>query len=172
MVTFNREIVANAGAVGYIEVVTSVADQLQSYPIGSSNITISGKTLTVTHPDKVFPANAEIYVYLEAGAVKAKTNGSILSPLVDKTNNAVSFFTGDVNPPVPTFSPDAYSVTKTYEPVESIITITFDEDIYNQHIELFFTKFIRDDIKFDSVEELLPQIENDKITAFEILKQL
>ncbi len=48
----------------------------------------------------------------------------------------------------------------------------FDRDIYNKHVELYFTKFIRDDIKFNSAHELLPQIKHDKETAFEILKQL
>ena len=48
----------------------------------------------------------------------------------------------------------------------------FDRDIYNKPVELWFTRFIRDDIKFNSAEELLPQIKNDKETAFEILKHM
>lgn len=138
IVEFNREIVAGTGSAGYIEVGTP--DQLQAYPIGSSNVTFSGKTMTITHADKVFPDNTQIYVYLQEGAAKAATNTAILSPLMDKTSvlnvplntaAAVSFHTGDVNAPVATVTPKAYAVTKVYEPVETNIVIEFDENVYN-----------------------------------------
>ncbi len=146
VVEFNREIAAGAGAVGYIEAGTT--DQLQAYPIGSTNITISGKTLTITHPDKVFPANTEIFIYLEEGAVVAATNALIENALVNKTTTPYSFNTGDVNPPVPTFDPE----DETEEvALDANISITFDEDIFHQ---VDGTVFTAGDITDDKVFQL------------------
>lgn len=146
VVEFNREIAAGAGAVGYIE--AGSTDQLQAYPIGSTNITINGKTLTITHPDKVFPANTEIFIYLEEGAVVAATNALIENALVNKTITPVSFHTGDVNPPVPTFDPE----NETEEvALDANITITFDEDIFHQ---VDGTVFTAGDITDDKVFQL------------------
>jgi riboflavin kinase/FMN adenylyltransferase len=43
----------------------------------------------------------------------------------------------------------------------------FDEDIYNQHITLEFFKYIRSEVKFNSVEDLIKQLVKDRsiITA-------
>jgi len=38
----------------------------------------------------------------------------------------------------------------------------FDDDIYNEHITLEFFKFIRNEVKFSSVEDLIKQLEKDK----------
>ncbi len=46
----------------------------------------------------------------------------------------------------------------------------FDRDIYNQEVELSFVQFIRQDVKFASVAELIPQIETDKLNAIKILQ--
>jgi riboflavin kinase/FMN adenylyltransferase len=44
--------------------------------------------------------------------------------------------------------------------IESHI-IDFNEEIYNKKIELIFIEFIRDEIKFDSVDSLIEQIKKD-----------
>ena len=48
----------------------------------------------------------------------------------------------------------------------------FDEEIYNKEVELSFTHFIREDKKFNSTSELVPQIEIDKKDAMKILKRI
>ena len=52
--------------------------------------------------------------------------------------------------------------------------LDFDEkkNLYGQHITLFFQKFLRKQIKFDSAEELIAQLENDKksLMALKIAK--
>ncbi len=136
VITFNREIAAvtppvgTTYSVGYYEGVTGGTPQ--SYTIGSSNVIISGKTLTIMHPDKLFPDNTAIYVYLPAGVLQAANDNSITNSLVNQTTAIQYFNTGDVNAPVPTFTPAAFvSGTPVYTAVNSNITITFDEDIYN-----------------------------------------
>ncbi len=131
VIVFNREIASLTGSVGYIEW-DGTTGQPQLYPFGSSNLIISGKTLTILHSDKVFPANTEIFVSLPAGVLKALTDASITNTLVDRLNSPISFNTGDVNPPVPTFDPVAFnSGNPVYTASTANITITFDEDIYN-----------------------------------------
>lgn len=43
--------------------------------------------------------------------------------------------------------------------------INFDQDIYNQEISLEFLKFIRPEIKFDTIDDLFEQIEEDTNTV-------
>ncbi len=160
VVEFNREIAAGAGAVGYIEAGTT--DQLQAYPIGSTNITISGKTLTITHPDKAFPANTEIFIYLEEGAIVAATNATIENDEVNKTTTPhYSFNTGDVNPPVPTFDPEDEAEEVA---LDANITIMFDEDIFHQ---VDGTVFTAGDITDDKVFQLFMAAWNTTLEIWE-----
>lgn len=46
----------------------------------------------------------------------------------------------------------------------------FDEDIYEKEIEIFFVEKLRDQQKFNSLDELKAQIEKDKLKALSILK--
>ena len=43
----------------------------------------------------------------------------------------------------------------------------FDEDIYGLDIEVIFVKKIRDEIKFDSLEDLRLQLEKDRLKCME-----
>ncbi len=55
--------------------------------------------------------------------------------------------------------------------VESHI-FNFDEEIYGKIIELKFIKRLRDELKFNSVEALITQIDQDGIESLEILNKL
>ena len=131
VIEFNREIAAGTGAVGYVESSTTTT-QDQFYPIGSNNVTINGKTLTITHANKVFPANNRIYIYLQAGAVKALSDETKLNVGASMTSTTTYYFnTNDVNAPKPTFDPAQFDSDKpVYTAANSNVTITFDEEIY------------------------------------------
>jgi len=45
----------------------------------------------------------------------------------------------------------------------------FSEDIYNNEITVTFIKYIRGDIKFDSLDELKQQLENDRIEVQQVM---
>jgi len=45
----------------------------------------------------------------------------------------------------------------------------FNEDIYGHRIELFFIAWMREELKFASVEELKLQLQQDKDTALKLL---
>ena len=48
----------------------------------------------------------------------------------------------------------------------------FNKNIYGAHIRIIFLKKIRDEVRFDSVEQLKEQIEKDILTAKEYLKKI
>ncbi len=48
----------------------------------------------------------------------------------------------------------------------------FNEEIYNNEVELYFTHFIREDKKFKTTSELVPQIQLDKNVAMKILNRI
>ena len=55
--------------------------------------------------------------------------------------------------------------------VESNI-FDFDQDIYGEEIEIKFIKYLRDEIKFTTIEALIEKIDQDKVDSLEILKNL
>ena len=55
--------------------------------------------------------------------------------------------------------------------VESNI-FNFDEEIYGYIIELKFIKRLRDELKFDNIDDLITTIDQDKIDSIEVLKNL
>lgn len=46
----------------------------------------------------------------------------------------------------------------------------FNESIYNQEVTIHFVERIRDEIKFNSKEELIKQLQQDQITITNVLK--
>jgi len=140
VVEFNREIEAATGDIGFVEVaMVGGATQTETYTIGSTNITISGKLLTITHPDKLFPADSHIYLYLTAGSVKILgTSASVtlasdatrFNTLVNTAGTTYSFYTGNRLAPQATFSPAAFTSPAVYVDVNTNIGIQFNEEIF------------------------------------------
>ena len=60
------------------------------------------------------------------------------------------------------------TVNGKYRVVEVNI-IDFDEEIYGQKLKVFVKKFLRQEIKFDSLEDLVKQIDKDKIESLKVL---
>ena len=55
--------------------------------------------------------------------------------------------------------------------VESNI-FDFEQEIYDEIIEIKFIKRLRDELKFDNIEDLIKEIDNDKINTLNILKNI
>jgi riboflavin kinase / FMN adenylyltransferase len=45
----------------------------------------------------------------------------------------------------------------------------FDEEIYDQHLKVYVKKYLREELKFDGLEELVKQIDQDKIDSLKVL---
>ncbi|MBP7497851.1 MAG: bifunctional riboflavin kinase/FAD synthetase [Bacteroidales bacterium] len=57
-----------------------------------------------------------------------------------------------------------------YEQVIEVHIIDFNQDIYNKYLLVKIVEFIRDDIKFSDTQQLIQQIDKDKIIINEILE--
>ncbi len=55
------------------------------------------------------------------------------------------------------------------EKVIEVHLLDFDGELYGQEVELVFIRFIREDAKFDSISDLITQIEEDKKRSLELL---
>ncbi len=63
----------------------------------------------------------------------------------------------------PTFDGDKYSV-ETY-------ILDFDSDIYDETVSIYFLSYIREEIKFNNINDLINQIKDDVIYANEYFKK-
>ena len=45
----------------------------------------------------------------------------------------------------------------------------FDKDIYNQKLKVYVKKYLRQEIKFDNLQDLVKQMDRDKIESLNIL---
>ena len=45
----------------------------------------------------------------------------------------------------------------------------FDEEIYGQTLKVYVKQYLREEIKFSSLEDLIKQIDQDKIDSLKIL---
>jgi riboflavin kinase/FMN adenylyltransferase len=45
----------------------------------------------------------------------------------------------------------------------------FNEDIYGQLLRVYVKKYLREEIKFNSLDELVKQIDQDKIESLKVL---
>ena len=149
VVTFNRDIAKGTiGNIGFVEYAfdETTLKQTVNYGITSSNLVVSGNTLTIKHADKPFTANSTVFVTLESGAIKAATLTSSTTALAKTDSPAHKFFVGDNLPPVATVSP-IWDETEVYSQVNTNITITFNEDVLNAVTNLALTN---DNVTFNN----------------------
>ena len=45
----------------------------------------------------------------------------------------------------------------------------FDEEIYDQHLKVYVKKYLREELKFDTLKKLVKQIDQDKIDSLQVL---
>ena len=55
------------------------------------------------------------------------------------------------------------------ERVIEVNIFDFDEEIYDQHLKVYVKKYLREELKFDNLEELVKQIDQDKIDSLKVL---
>jgi riboflavin kinase / FMN adenylyltransferase len=55
------------------------------------------------------------------------------------------------------------------EKVIEVNIFDFDEEIYGQHLKVYVKKYLREEVKFDSLEALVKQIDQDKIDSLAVL---
>ena len=48
----------------------------------------------------------------------------------------------------------------------------FNENLYNKEIRVYLTEFLRDEVKFDSLEELKVQLEKDQLMCKSLIEKI
>jgi len=147
-VMFNNEIISSTRIRTLIsEGNIKTANKMLIKPYFLEGLVIKGKQIgrTIGFPTINFYLESmilfpKIGAYLTTAQIKGKIYKGI-------TNIGIN----------PTFNGERLSI-ETY-------IIDFNEDIYGEKVKLFFVKWMRDEIKFDSKEELIAQLELDKVYA-------
>lgn len=129
-----------------------IADKLLGYEFFFSGTVIHGDklgrklgyptaNLKITDEEKIIPGNGIYAVYANVGDVKLKGMMSIgFRPTVDGKKRVV-----EVN------------------------LFDFDKEIYGQPVKVFVKKYLREEVKFNSLEDLVKQIDKDKIESLKVL---
>ncbi len=131
-----------------------VADKLLGYEFFFTGIVVHGNklgrklgyptaNLKVTDEEKIIPGNGIYAVYAkpEESAERLKAMMSIgFRPTVDGKQKVI-----EVN------------------------IFDFDEEIYGQHLKVYVKKYLREEVKFDGLEALVKQIDQDKIDSLKVL---
>ena len=55
------------------------------------------------------------------------------------------------------------------ERVIEVNIFDFDEEIYDQHLKVYVKKYLREEIKFEGLDQLVKQIDQDKIDSLKVL---
>lgn len=132
----------------------ATADKLLGYEFFFSGVVVHGDklgrklgyptaNLKVTNEEKITPGNGiyAVYAQTENSAEKRKGMMSIgFRPTVDGKKRVI-----EVN------------------------IFDFDEEIYDQTLKVYVKKYLRAELKFDSLDALIKQIDQDKIDSLKIL---
>lgn len=137
-----------------------IADKLLGYEFFFSGTVIHGDklgrklgyptaNLKVQDEEKIIPGNGIYAVYATVG----KDTG-----LVEVNNRIKGMMSIGFRPTV-----------DGKKRVIEVNLFDFNKDIYDQELRVYVKRYLREEIKFDSLEELVKQIDQDKIDSLKIL---
>jgi len=157
-----------------------IADKLLGYEFFFSGTVIHGDklgrklgyptaNLKITDEEKIFPGNGIYAVYAnirnqkpEAGSRKPEGNyGSIVSshsPLTTRHSRLKGMMSIGFRPTV-----------DGKKRVIEVNLFEFNQEIYDQTLRVYVKKYLREEVKFDSLDELVKQIDQDKIDSLSVL---
>jgi len=145
-----------------------VADKLLGYDFFFSGTVVHGDkmgkklgyptaNLKVLDEEKIIPGDGIYAVYVEVGSMKPGVR-SQTSGLKTQT----SFFKGMMSIG---FRPTVNGKGRVIE----VNIFDFNEMIYDQTVKVHVKKYLRPEIKFESLEDLVKQIDQDKVASLSIL---
>ena len=145
-----------------------IADKLLGYEFFFSGIVIHGDklgrklgyptaNLRIEDEEKITPGNGIYAVYAEIKSQKSQVGDSneeeISSHALLKGMMSIGF-------------------RPTVDGKQRVIEVNlfdFDKEIYDQQLKVHVKKYLREEVKFDSLEELVKQIDQDKIESLKVL---
>lgn len=158
---------------------TAIAEKLLGYQFFFDGKVIHGDkigrtlgyptaNLEVEDAEKLIPCDGIYAVYVETGKSKVKSKNSkpyAIDSLLP---------TPDYILPTPDLQKGMMSIgfRPTVNGKKRVIEVNifdFDEDIYGETIRVYVKKYLRAEVKFDSLEALVKQIDLDKIESLKVL---
>jgi len=149
---------------------TSIAEKLLGYPFFFEGKVVHGDkigrtlgyptaNLQVEDEEKLVPGDGIYAVYIETSNEKRQTLNQLTPdsglPTPDSLKGMMSIG----------FRPTVNGTKRMIE----VNIFDFDEDIYDTTIRVYLKKYLRPELKFDSLEALVKQINLDKIESLSIL---
>lgn len=150
------------------------ADKLLGYEFFFSGVVVHGDkmgrklgyptaNLKITDDEKIIPGNGIYAVYAqlvnsELAIVNEGTKDSTHSPFTTHNSRYKGMMSIGFRP----------TVDGKHRVVEVHI-IDFDKEIYGQTLKVFVKKYLRQEFKFDSLEALVKQIDQDKVDSLKVL---
>ena len=139
------------------------ADKLLGYEFFFSGVVVHGdkmgrklgyptSNLKITDEEKIIPGNGIYAVYVEVASGGWQVAGG----------NSHSRYKGMMSIG---FRPTVDGKHRVIE----VHIIDFDEEIYGQTLKVFVKKYLRQEIKFESLDALVKQIDQDKIESLKVL---
>jgi riboflavin kinase/FMN adenylyltransferase len=152
----------------------ATADKLLGYEFFFSGTVVHGDklgrklgyptaNLKIEDEEKIIPGNGIYAVYAEVvnsklSIMNKNTLPGMNSPLtIDHSRHKGMMSIG--------FRPTVDGKKRVIE----VNIFDFDEEIYDQTLKVYVKKYLREEIKFDGLEALVKQIDNDKLESLKIL---
>jgi riboflavin kinase / FMN adenylyltransferase len=119
--------------------------------------------LKLNDPEKITPGNGIYAVYVQAvngelSMVNTMSADKNISPLTTHHSLLKGMMSIGLRPTV-----------DGKERVIEVNIFDFDKEIYGQSIRVIVKKYLRPEVKFNSLEELVKQIDNDKVESLKVL---
>src|SRR6185503_4625848 len=112
-------------------------------------------------PEKLIPGDGIYAVYAEIDGQSSMVNGQISESTSPSTINH-SRYKGMMSIG---FRPTVDGKKRVIE----VNVFDFDKDIYGKTMRVYVKKFLRAEIKFNTLEELVKQIDQDKVESLSVL---
>lgn len=145
---------------------TATAEKLLGYPFFFSGMVVDGDklgrqlgyptaNLSMMDEEKIVPGNGIYAVYASLKNTAAVSTNAA-------TNTTPSLLKGMMSIG---FRPTVDGKKRVIE----VNLFDFKEDIYRQTLRVYIKKYLREEVKFNSLEDLIKQIDQDKLDSLEIL---
>ena len=145
-----------------------IADRLLGYEFFFSGVVVDGDklgrklgyptaNLKIKNEEKIIPGNGIYAVYAELpDDIPTVHTGDIAQPGVDKRLKGMMSIG---------FRPTVDGKKRVIE----VNLFNFSEEIYGRTLTVYVKKYLREEIKFDSLDKLVKQIDQDKVESLKVL---
>jgi len=164
-----------------------IADKLLGYEFFFSGTVVHGDklgrklgyptaNLKINDEEKIIPGNGIYAVYAEVGSQKSEV-GSQRSEVRSLIKEGDSVTNESPHSPLTTYHSRLKGMMSigfrpTVDGKKRVVEVNifdFDKEIYGQELRVYVKKYLREEIKFNSLDDLVKQIDQDKVESLKVL---